>query len=213
MWKMRRDSQKKQQITASGTDTTLYAYTPGDRLSTISQPSGSVVGYIYNTNGQISAVQVTPVSGSAQTVASTIAYLPFGPISSYTLGNGQTVTRSYDANYALTDLASPALNLHLGRDPMGQVVALGNAPGASSAIETYSYDPLRRLTAVTDGSTAIASYTYTPTGDRLSNHARATWPSVASSFFAIFESTEPSLASSPAASGNQGMKPMLCLSA
>jgi RHS repeat-associated protein len=159
---------RKQQITASGTDNTLYAYTPGDRLQMISQPSGSAISYSYNNNGQISTVQVTPVSGSAQTVASAIAYLPFGPINSYTLGNGQTITRTYDANYAFTDLVSPAFNLHLARDAMGQIVALGNAPGGNPAIETFVYDPLYRLTTVADGGAALASYTYNKAGDRLS---------------------------------------------
>jgi RHS repeat-associated protein len=52
---------------------------------------------------------------------------------------------------------------------MGNITALGNAPGATPATETYSYDPLYRLTQITeaDGST-LESVTYNPTGDRLS---------------------------------------------
>jgi RHS repeat-associated protein len=51
---------------------------------------------------------------------------------------------------------------------MGNIVALGNAPGANPASETYGYDPLYRLKAVTDSSTAVESYTYNGTGDRVS---------------------------------------------
>jgi len=113
-------------------------------------------------------VQATPSGGSNITLVSDVAYLPFGPVLRYTLGNGQLVTRSYDTNYALTDLTSPALNLHFARDPMGHIIAEGNAAGASPATETYSYDPLYRLIGITDGSTAVEGLTYNPAGDRTS---------------------------------------------
>jgi RHS repeat-associated protein len=46
--------------------------------------------------------------------------------------------------------------------------------GAVPATETYSYDALYRLTAVTDGSSPVESYTYNPTGDRLSKTGTGT---------------------------------------
>ncbi|MGO4703498.1 RHS repeat-associated core domain-containing protein [Dyella sp. 2RAB6] len=50
--------------------------------------------------------------------------------------------------------------------------ALGNAPGANPAVETYSYDPLYRLTGLKDAQgQAIEAYTYNKTGDRLSKTA------------------------------------------
>jgi RHS repeat-associated protein len=158
---------RKQQVTATTTDTTLYAYTLANRLSMTSEPDGTLVSNSYNSNGQISGVQVTPVGSVASTVASAITYLAFGPLSSYTLGNGQVVTRTYDANYALTDIASPALNLHFARDAMGNITAEGNSTGADPAAENYSYDPLYRLTGITDGATSLAGLTYNKTGDRL----------------------------------------------
>jgi RHS repeat-associated protein len=69
------------------------------------------------------------------------------------------------------DLTSPAFTLHVARDAMGNVTAIGNAAGANPATETYSYDPLYRLTGITDAGTALESYTYNPTGDRLSKTA------------------------------------------
>ena len=82
------------------------------------------------------------------------------------------VTRTYDANFAVTDVTSPALNLHFGRDVMGNLVSLGAAAGATPATESYAYDPLYRLTSVNDASgTAIEAYTYNKTGDRLSKAA------------------------------------------
>jgi RHS repeat-associated protein len=165
-------SQKKQ-ITPGQVDLTQYTYTAADRLSSLTTPDQTAISYAHDSDGRISGVQVTPSGTSAAppAVVSSISYLPFGPISSYTLGNGQTVTRTYDANYRLTDLTSPTLALHFNRDALGNIIALGNAPGASPATETYSYDPLYRLTGITDNGTALESYTYSPTGDRLSKTA------------------------------------------
>ena len=160
---------EKQQITGTTTDTTGYAYTAAGRLSSIVYPSGTLVTYTRDSDGRIQSLSVTPPNGTASTAVSSVTYQPLGPVSGYTLGNGQAVTRTYDANYRLTDLASPAFSLHVARDAMGDITALGNAPGANPATETYSYDPLYRLTAITEaGGTTLQSVTYNPTGDRLS---------------------------------------------
>ncbi|MFZ0870723.1 MAG: RHS repeat-associated core domain-containing protein, partial [Rhodanobacter sp.] len=164
---------EKLQQTSVNNDITYYSYTSANRLSGESTPDQTAISYAYDSDGRISGVQVTTSGATSAplTMVSAISYLPFGPISSYTLGNGQTITRTYDANYRLTDLTSPALNLHFARDAMGDIVALGAAPGANPATETYSYDPLYRLTGITDAGTASESYTYNQTGDRLSKTA------------------------------------------
>lgn len=160
---------EKRQTQGSITDITSYVYTRAGRIAAVASPSGLVTEYGRNTLGQITAVTVTPANGAASQVVTSATYLPFGPLASYALGNGQVVTRTYDANYAVTDVASPALNLHFARDAMGNIVALGNSPGANPATETYSYDPLYRLTGVTGPAGAsIEAYTYSKTGDRLS---------------------------------------------
>lgn len=160
-----------QKIQTQGTqaDVTSYAYTPADRLSQVTYPSGTVVQYTRNNLGQITSVTSTPSGGAAQTVVSNATYLPFGPVSSYTLGNGQVVSRNYDANYQLVDLTSPNFNLHFTRDVMGDIKSLGNAPGVPTPTETYTYDPLYRLIGVLDSQgNVVESYTYNQTGDRLS---------------------------------------------
>ena len=159
---------QKQQIASAGTDTTAYSYTAAERLSGIVYPSGTLVSYTRDGDGRIQSISVTPPSGTASTVVSGVTYQPFGPVSGYTLGNGQVVARTFDANYRLTDLTSPAFNLHVARDAMGDITAMGNAPGANPAAETYAYDPLYRLLSVTEASgTVLESVTYDPTGDRL----------------------------------------------
>jgi RHS repeat-associated protein len=160
---------QKQQILNGNTDTTGYAISAAGRLSSIVYPSGTQVTYTRDSDGRIQTVSVTPPNGSASTAVSSVTYQPFGPVNGYTLGNNQVVTRTYDANYRLTDLTSPAFNLHVARDAMGDIIAIGNAAGANPAIETYSYDPLQRLTAITEADGAVLeSVTYNQTGDRLS---------------------------------------------
>ena len=162
----------KRQTQSTNVDTVSYTYTLADRLASIGAPDGTATQYGRDGAGRINAVTVlTPGAGGAGSgnVVTNVSYLPFGPILSYTLGNGQTITRTYDANYAVTDVVSPALNLHFARDAMGNITALGNAAGANPAIETYSYDPLYRLTGLKDAQgQAIEAYTYNKTGDRLS---------------------------------------------
>ncbi|GLQ40764.1 RHS repeat-associated core domain-containing protein [Dyella nitratireducens] len=159
---------QKSQTVNGQTDVTSYTRSPGGKILSITHPSGDQVTYSYDTDGHVSGVTATTASGTS-TLVSNVTYLPFGPVSGYTLGNGQIITRTYDANYRLTDLVSPAFTLHMARDAMGDITAIGNSPGANPATETYSYDPLYRLTAITeaDGST-LESVTYNPTGDRLS---------------------------------------------
>jgi RHS repeat-associated protein len=163
---------EQRQTQGTVTDTTDYVYTKAGRLAAVASPSGLVTEYARDAVGQITKVTVTPAKGVATTVVSAATYLPFGPVASYTLGNGQTIARSYDANYRFTDIVSPALSLHVARDAAGNIVALGNAAGASPATETYTYDPLYRLTGVKSASGALVeAYTYSKTGDRLTKTA------------------------------------------
>ena len=162
----------KQQTVGTVTTTTRYTWTLGDRLATVTTVNGTKISYTRDMEGRISTVRATPLGGTATTVASNVTYQPFGPIGSYTLGNGQTVTRTHDLNGRLADISSPAFSLHVARDAMGNVAALGDAAGASPASETYGYDPLYRLTGIASGSgTSIEAYAYNKTGDRLSKVA------------------------------------------
>ncbi|WP_369928850.1 RHS repeat-associated core domain-containing protein [Xanthomonas sp. NCPPB 2632] len=159
---------KKQQTIGTATRTTTYTWTLANRLKSVTTPNGTAVAYTRNALGQITAVKVTPMGGTATNVASAVTYRPFGPVATYKLGDGQTVTLAYDSTGALTDIASTAYSLHVKRDVMGNVVDLGNTAVVPSPSETYGYDALYRLTGVTAATgAAIEAYTYNKTGDRL----------------------------------------------
>lgn len=168
---------RKQQAIGTTTTTTSYTWTLGNRLSSITTANGTLVAYTRDAAGNITAVTATPQGGAPTTIASNVMYKAFGPIASYRLGNGQTVTLSYDASGALTDIDSMAFSLHMKRDVLGNITAIGDSPGVATPAETYSYDPLYRLTGVWNpAGGAIESYSYNKTGDRLSK----TGPSILS---------------------------------
>jgi len=157
---------QKRQALGSQTDSTVYSYSLANRLLGVKTPSGTSVQYSLNPDGRVASVVANSANGTIN-VASNISYLPFGPIAGYTLGNGQVVNRSYDANYRLIDLVSPVLGLHFVRDDLGHITALGKAPGANPALETYRYDALYRLSELRDASdSTVEAYTYSKTGDR-----------------------------------------------
>jgi RHS repeat-associated protein len=163
---------EQRQTQGAVTDVTSYVYTKAGRLSAIASPSGLITEYTRDALGKIHSVVVTPANGGPASIVSSASYLPFGPLLSYTLGNGQTLTRTYDANYEVSDVSSPTISLHFSRDAAGNIVGFGQASGANPATESYTYDPLYRLTGVNDSSGhAIEAYTYSRAGDRLSKTA------------------------------------------
>lgn len=158
---------QKTQALNGQTQVTNYTRSPGGKLLAITHPSGNQINYSRDANGQISGVSVSTSAGTS-TLVSNVVYAPFGPVTSYTLGNGQTVIRTYDSNYRLTDLTSPGFTLHVARDVMGNITATGNAPGANPATESYAYDSLYRLNTVTEANGSVyESATYNQAGDRL----------------------------------------------
>jgi RHS repeat-associated protein len=156
---------QKQQITQGGTDTIAYSYSPAGRLESMRYPSGTEVTYVRDSEGRIAQVKLTPTNGAVQTLVSNVYYHPFGAIAAYTLGNGQTVTRSFDANDRITGISSPAFTVQYDRDAMGNIITTASNNTANG----YLYDHLYRITQMQDGDgNPLEAYSYSKTGDRKS---------------------------------------------
>lgn len=139
------------------TFTTAYAYDLAGILKTITLPSGREVGYALNANGQVSSVEAD-VNGSAVTLASSITYLPFGPLASLTCGNSKTLSATYDQDYRPTNRTVSGLFNHAyDTDDEGNITQKGP--------RTYDYDALNRLDEEDNGS--AVSYTYDANDNRL----------------------------------------------
>jgi len=177
---------QKKQVTSGVTLTTQYTYTLADRLLSITYPSGAIVTYSRDGVGRIFKVTwKANATASATTLVSNATYYPFGPLNVLTFGNGRTLTKTYDPDYAIDGIASSVstgLQLDFGVDVMGNVQA-ASVPasgggsslivpsGGTATVHLYSYDPLYRLTQASIQLTTgfQEAYTYNKTGDRLSS--------------------------------------------
>lgn len=169
---------RKKQVTGGTTLTTDYAYTVADRLASITYPSGAIVAYARDTLGRVTAVTWKANAGAAATtIVSNASYYPFGPLNVLTYGNGRTLSKTYDQDYAIDYVLSSVtggLALNLDVDVMGNIVSAvkpGDLSRGPTPIPTlYAYDPLYRLKDVQQPLTTgtLESYTYNKTGDRLS---------------------------------------------
>jgi RHS repeat-associated protein len=165
--------------TISGTTvfTTAYDYTLADEVKKITYPSGRIVTYVRDGLGRVDKVTTKAnASASAQTLASSVNYkILWGPMSSWTLGNGLVTTRTYDQDYRLTELdtnagagVSVVQDLTYGYDGRNDVTSITDnlTPGRS---RTFVYDELSRLTrAASPGSYGTIDYGYDAVGNRTS---------------------------------------------
>ena len=173
---------QKKQTVGSVISTASYTYTLADRIATITYPSGAIVTYTRNTLGQIANISYQAnATANAQFLVGTTTYLPFGPINQLTFGNGRTLTKIYDSDYAIDKVLSSSasgLTLDASVDVLGNLINASSTVGANPPTQTYQYDPLYRLTTIQNGKTLNESFTYNQTGDRVTDataHSTATY--------------------------------------
>jgi RHS repeat-associated protein len=130
-----------------------------------------LVDYGYDALGQVTSIGVTPAGGVREVLLQGLKTLPFGPVKTWTFGNGRRLDRTYDQDYrpvAISD-ARDGLNIAFGFDPVGNITSLTDV-GQQGQGATLDYDALGRLTAFKDAQTGVAieQYSYDATGNRLS---------------------------------------------
>jgi RHS repeat-associated protein len=120
--------------TVGGTTLAMgYGYNSAGQLGNMQLPSGANVVFGYNANGQ-----VTSLTLNGATLLSSITYDPFGPITSWTWGNGTSANRAFDTD--------------------GKIRQVDNANGAS--LETFAYDDAFRITGIAEAADPMLSWTY-----------------------------------------------------
>ncbi len=146
--------------------TTGYQYDDNGNLEVLTYPSGRTVTYVYDNADQVTTVLTTPSGGAQQSVASSISYLPFGPLASMTHGNGLVRTVGHDLQYRVTSLQTGALqDLTYVPDPNGNVQDIVNNLDPNKN-KSFSYDSINRLDGAT-GPWGSLSWTYDDVGNRL----------------------------------------------
>ena len=153
----------------AGTVTHTLGYTwSNGQLTGQTLASGKQLTYTRNGAGQITQISLTdPVGGTpAKTVATAIAYHPFGGIKTWTDGAGQIHNRPQDQDGRTTGYTLGTTNWLISYDTAGRIT--GQVDGSNAANSAlYGYDPLDRLTSATLPATTYG-YGYDATGNRTS---------------------------------------------
>lgn len=151
---------------------THYDYDLAGSLSTLRYPSGREVEYQKDNKGRVSLVRTRKSSAEAwATLASNIAYEPFGPVSGFTYGNGLTESLTYDLHYQPDVIqtlngANSIRNLDYGFNLNNELETITDNSNAARS-QTFGYDDVGRLTDA-QGQYGVLSYGYDFVGNRLS---------------------------------------------
>jgi RHS repeat-associated protein len=145
--------------------TTSYSYDLAGTLTGITLPSGRTVTYTLDSDGRVSSVSAT-VNVTATTLASSITYLPFGPITGLTYGNSLTFSASFDQDYNPTarSVSGSIYSWTYATDSNGNIKQAGTT--------TYGFDALNRANTENPGTSV--SYTYDATSNRLTKGSTST---------------------------------------
>ena len=78
-------------------------------MSSITYPTaGWKVSYARDAAGQVTSITDKPPPTAAVNLATSITHMPFGPVASFTFGNGITDTRTFDLDYRMTEVKDVA---------------------------------------------------------------------------------------------------------
>jgi RHS repeat-associated protein len=142
--------------------TLAYAYDGSDNVVSITYPSQRVVHYEHNAAGQAVRVTVSD-GGNRYVIARDVRYLPFGPASSWTYGNGLTEHRTFDLQYRpISFRASDRSVVTYGEYDGNDNPLRRNVNGDA---QVFSYDALGRLESAT-GAFGAREYRYDAVGNR-----------------------------------------------
>ena len=151
--------------------TTSYAYDKNDNVTSIIYPSGERYLYGYNSADRVTAISWEYDDGYFYTLASDIAYEPFGGIKSITYGNDITTEYTYNERYMLDDISTGLDNIV---SQSYTYDSLGNLMSIHDALDTvyntdFAYDSVGRLTQASSSSFANGDlqFVYSDNGNRV----------------------------------------------
>jgi YD repeat-containing protein len=186
-----RKTQEKK-TTSSTVYTIGYTYDADGNVTQITYPSGRTVTLSRNAIGQVSGVTTKKDSGSPSvTLASSVTYLPFGPLTGLTYGNGLVLTKTVTQDYLINALqvqdTSTSTTIVNRTHAFGDNVNLTGITDSlnSSRSESYVYTTNNKLQEG-DGIWGTLTWTYDGVGNRSSevlssgsttaSKQRSAWP-------------------------------------
>jgi RHS repeat-associated protein len=150
----------KGQVVGGVTRSVGYSYSNGD-LVTLVTPSGQKVTYGYTNH------QVTSIAINGTTLLSGVTYFPYGPVSSWTWGNGTAVARTYDEDGKIVSITTAGDTVNFGYDNAFRITSVSDTGKAAYSWVLPTYDLLDRLEAASSGTGASYGWTYDANGNRL----------------------------------------------
>lgn len=167
------DLTRKVQRTGQRTFTLRWHHAANGRLATMTYPDGTLVDYLYDTQGRIAGIGVSTEMTGRQVLLHDARYHPFGPVAEWTFGNGRSMTRTLNLNGqpgVVRDTAAGGLSLGYEFDAVGNLKRLRNGDQNDPPLRVYGYDGLDRLTEARDAAGVLqSSYAYDRTGNRTSS--------------------------------------------
>ena len=147
-----------------GSEPLTYVYNNVGQATSLTYPSGAVVGYTYNGNNQVASMNLT-INGTTTTLLTNVQYEPFGQVKGWTWGNGGTAVRSHDTDGRVSTISTTGLNWTLAYDSGSRVSQINDADSPTLDF-TYTYDALDRLTSSATSAQTI-NYTLDANGNML----------------------------------------------
>ncbi|TQV82782.1 RHS repeat-associated core domain-containing protein [Aliikangiella coralliicola] len=143
---------------------TEYHFDNQGQMTGVTYPGGRKLTYTFDALGRVNGLNST-LNNQTKTLASNIAYLPFGPMTHLTFGNGKMLTQGFDLDYRLTSktvsgIDEKSYTYDLTNNITGIVNSLDNGKN-----QTLTYDKLSRLLTANGGYGDI-SFTYDKVGNR-----------------------------------------------
>jgi YD repeat-containing protein len=153
-----RISQEKK-TTSGAVYTVNYTYDADGNIAQITYPSGRIVNYGRDSLGQVSGVTTKQSSSSsAVTLASSVAYAPFGALSSLTYGNGLALSKTFTEDYRINTLVV--------QDTSTSTVVVNRS---------YAFGDPINITGITDNLNSARSETYTYTASNRLQEGDGIW--------------------------------------
>jgi RHS repeat-associated protein len=165
---------QEKKTTSSTVYTIGYNYDLDGNVTQMTYPSGRIVNFTRGSTGLITGVTTKKDSGSSTvTLASSLAYLPFGPLTSLTYGNGLVLAKTFTQDYLIdalqvqdTSTSTVVLDRsHAFGDSINLTGITDNITSARN--ESYIYTASNRLQEGV-GSWGTLDWTYDSVGNRSS---------------------------------------------
>ncbi len=140
--------------------TTSYTYNEQDKLKTQTYPSGKVLTYDYNAQGELNSISIdgTPFITDIQTNQNGLV--------SYTYTDGTTHTRAYDTNGRVTKLIYPDYTETVNYNEVSNITSIT----ADESTKQFDYDLVDRLIKYDHNVTDYQRFTYDANGNRLTQN-------------------------------------------